>query len=196
MYIITFWITSTSTSTRGPFSLRSLPFPTAAVHPYDAEPDVRQATSDSHMVRKIKAVDSYSKKQARKVAVKGYVRHSTARLCRCCCRCFTWPPGTCSWPKLLSRRHGSRSRAVGTYPSSRFGPTPNRYLRQTKTHRLNSIVLRGEATVKFMVVHNVNNSIETCLLSINLYGQNKLFSTKYVFLPGARAPPKLNVASP
>jgi hypothetical protein len=47
-----------------------------------------------------------------------------------------------------------------------------------------------------MVVHNVDSSVEICLLSTDLYGQNKLLSTKYFFLPGARAPPKLNVASP
>jgi hypothetical protein len=47
-----------------------------------------------------------------------------------------------------------------------------------------------------MVVHNVNSSVEMCLLSTYLYGQNKLLSIKYFFLPSAGAPPKLNAASP
>ena len=54
---------------------------------------------------------------------------------------------------------------------------------------------RGEASIKYMVVHNVNSSVEICLLSIDLYGQNKLLNIKYFFLPSAGAPPKLNVAS-
>ena len=47
-----------------------------------------------------------------------------------------------------------------------------------------------------MVVHNVNSSVEICLLSTYLYGQNKLLNIKYFFLRGADAPPKLNVALP
>ena len=54
----------------------------------------------------------------------------------------------------------------------------------------------GEASIKVKVVHNALRTLETCLYLTDLYGQNKIISTKYFLLLGASAPPYLNMALP
>lgn len=44
---------------------------------------------------------------------------------------------------------------------------------------------RDEASIKFIVVHNVKNHAETCQFSKHLCSKNKLLKDKFYFLPGA-----------
>jgi hypothetical protein len=49
--------------------------------------------------------------------------------------------------------------------------------------------LRGEASTKFMLVHNSDYYVETCLISANLYGKMSYLVLSSTILLGASAPP-------
>jgi hypothetical protein len=48
---------------------------------------------------------------------------------------------------------------------------------------------RVEASTKFLMVHNSDYYVETCLISANLYGKMSYLVLSSTILPGACAPP-------